>query len=74
MQGLFHQNVIQEMTEVHTAELLANARNHRLRKTAGPPAAWRDRLGLGLIHAGVRLVSRPLEVRVRPSQPIPCPD
>lgn len=68
---LMHHDVMIEMTEARTAERLENARIHRLRKATNP--GWRDRVGHGLIQAGLRLVSRPIEVRVRPRQPVPCP-
>ncbi|MDH3259841.1 MAG: hypothetical protein OEM81_00250 [Acidimicrobiia bacterium] len=70
MQGLLHQYVMEEMTRARRAELAENARAHSLRARAVSYAGWRDRVGLRLIHAGVHLVSRPLEVRVRPSQSI----
>jgi len=69
MQGLIHYNVMREMTEAHTVELLRDANVRNLRKSHSP-AEWRDRLGLGLIRAGLRLVTRNLEVRVQPTRQI----
>jgi hypothetical protein len=71
MQGQLHHNVMIEMTEARATVLRRNARTHRFRTPTG--STWRDRIGQGLIDAGLRLVSRPLEVRVRSTQPVPCP-